>query len=114
MTGMIGRNRNTNDVATVITYEVNPTNAITVAAANSSRIHLSISLDVGLTSRRAFIRLYPASDDNDKKGSLLALELLGNDALVVFNWEMTPDNVYTGPVSMISVAGTFNVHVTEY
>ena len=114
MTAILGRNRNTNDVAVVTTFEVNPLTAITVAAPNPTRIHVSISLDAGVTSRRVFVRSYPASDDNDKKGDLLAVEFLGNDALVIFNWETPPDNIYTGEISMISVSGTFNVHVTEY
>tara|TARA_R110002096_G_C14430876_1_gene709889 strand:+ start:157 stop:501 length:345 start_codon:yes stop_codon:yes gene_type:complete len=114
MASIRGRNTNSNSEATVTTYEVNPGTATTVAAANPDRMYLSVALDVGTTARHAYVRLYPAGTDNIKKGDPLAVETDGNDNIFTLVWRMTPDNVYTGEVSVITTVGTFDVHVTEY
>ena len=109
-----GRNSNTNDAATISTQPIDSVTAVMVAAANPDRIFLEISLSVGITDIDAYVRLYPAGTDDIKKGSVLTRRTASNDALFSPVWRMSPDNIYTGEISMISASGTFDIHVTEY
>jgi hypothetical protein len=111
---MIGRNTNTHDVATVTSVTVNSVTATTLAVANEKRIFFHVSLEPGVTNEDAFIRLYPAGTDDLSKGMVLSRDTFGNSNLFKPAWEMTPDNVYTGEISAISLNGTFNLLVTEY
>ena len=110
----IGRNINSNDTASVTTYELNGTTAKAIALPNDKRIHLSVSIDCGIGDACAFIRLYPAAADSDKKGDIIQRRTSGNDALFLARWVMTPDNIYRGEISAITDGPVLNVHVTEY
>lgn len=102
------------DTATVTTYTINSVTATTIAVSNTSRIAFIASLDAGTADVNLFIRLYPAATDNIQKGIILARRTSSNDALYHPVWQMDGDNIYTGEISAITSAGTFDVHVTEY
>lgn len=61
-----------------------------------------------------FIRLYPASDDNDHKGVVITRDTFGNSNLFKPGWRMSADNIYTGEISALSSVGSVDIHVTEY
>ena len=110
----IGRNVNSNDEAVVTSYNLNDTTATTIALPNKNRIYLSVSIDCGIGDTCAFIRLYPAATDNDKKGDIIQRVTSSNDSLFLARWQMTPDNTFTGEISALCDAGSVTVHVTEY
>lgn len=110
----VGRNINSNTEASVRTIEINSVTATTISAINLERIFFHVSLEPGITNEDAFIRLYPAGTDDLSKGMVLSRDTFGNSNLFKPAWEMTPDNVYTGEISAISLNGTFNLLVTEY
>lgn len=114
MAKMIGRNLNSNDVASVNKVEINSVNATTIALPNDKRIYLSVFLDPSNIDVNVFIRLYPASDDNIKQGEILTRVQLGNANLFNPNWVMLVDNPYHGEISAISDSGTFDINITEY
>jgi hypothetical protein len=114
MAEMIGRNINSNDTAVVSTYELNSVTATVISAAEPSRIHFSACLDSDTTSVDVFIRLYPASADALMRGEVLTRDTFGNSSLFRPSWTMTPDNIYTGEISAISLSGIVFLHVTEY
>lgn len=113
MVSKVGNNRNTQDTVVTTTVPVNSLTAVTLAAANPDRLWLRISLDSGLSNTEAFIREYPAADDNIKHGELLIREISSNHSLFNPIYKTDPDNVYTGEVSGIAFAGSFNLHVME-
>lgn len=114
MTLSIGRNRNTNDTATVTEVTVNSTDAVTLVPANPNRTALIVTLNSGLFDISVFVRLYAAATDNLKKGILLNRVTSGNDTFDMGRWQMLPDNIYTGEISAIAESGTINLHITEY
>ena len=114
MTESIGRNKNTNTVATVTTVTINSSTATVLCAENLRRNVFIVNLDPDISNIDAFIRLYPASDDNTARGILLTRRVFGNDNLYYPCWHMPVDNIYTGEISAISDAGTFDLHITEY
>lgn len=114
MAVQIGRNRNTNDEATVTTVTLNSVTATTVAASNVDRISFLASLDAGITNVDVFIRYYPAATDNNQAGYLIARRTANNDAFFFPNHEMPVDNIYTGEISAITASGTVDIHITEY
>lgn len=110
MTLSIGRNRNSNDVADVkVGVELNSTTTTIIAAANPDRI--SFMVDNNSNIKEAWIKLQPASTDDDKKGIFLARRV---DASGETKWRMDPDNIYTGEISAIADSGSPLVYVTEY
>ena len=113
MTKMIGRNINVTDEVVTTTVEVNSVTATTLAAANPNRLWLRISLDSGLANTEAFIREYPAADDDIKHGELLIREIASNHSLFNPIYKTDPDNVYTGEVSAIAFIGSFDLHIME-
>ena len=110
---ILGRNTNSNDIATVTTYAINSVTPTTVSIAQD-RIFIEICLGVGITDVDAYLRLYPAALDSIQQGTILTRRTASNDALFSPIWRMAADNIYTGEISMISASGTFNIHVTEY
>jgi len=115
MTFKIGRNRNTNDTATVSTVALNATTATTIAAANTDRIFLHISVEGTATPDVCvYVRLYAAATDNTKAGVMLGVNTSGNNNVFAVSWEMPTDNIYTGELSAILDSGTANVFITEY
>lgn len=109
-----GRNVNFNDTATVTTVPVNSVTATVAAAANPKRRFLRIDLDPEMVDRDVFVRLYPAADDDLPRGMVLTRRSFANDSLFNPFWESMPDNPYTGEVSVLSLTGLIDVHVTEY
>jgi hypothetical protein len=111
---IIGRNQNTNDIAVVTTYTVNSTTATTISAVNLDRISFEVHLDPDSTDVEVLVRLYPAADDNLKRGNALVRDTFGAYSLFKPDWRMQSDNMYTGEISAISVSGNVDIHVTEY
>lgn len=110
----IGRNRNTNDVARVEQLTILSTQSSKIADVNAKRIFFNVSLDADTDTVDLIIRLYPNGDDNDKRGITLTRRLAGNDSMFNLTWTMPTDNIYTGEISAISVAGDIAITVTEY
>lgn len=108
MTLQLGRNINKADIATVSdAIAVNTSTSVKVADANPDRIFLHINNDAN--DLAFWIKLQPASIDNDKKGIFADKEAKGR-----FDWEMPSDNIYTGEISVVSDASNQNIYVTEY
>ena len=114
MTESIGNNRNTNDTATVTAYTVNSTTATMISAANLRRINFSACLDPGTTTVDVYIRYYPASTDNIKRGDVITRDTFSNSSLFRPVHSMCSTNKYTGEISAISMSGSVVIHVTEY
>ena len=110
----IGRNTNTNTDAVIATVEANNLTSTTLIAANPDRFCLNVSMDAGVSDINVYIKLQAASVDNVKAGIILSRRTIGNDKFDIFRWDMTPDNIYTGEISIISDVGTVDIHVTEY
>lgn len=99
------RTKNTNDGATTGTVVVNSSTAQTLVPANPERIGLIVSHP---GTQELWIRFYPAAQDNDQTG--IYLENNGERT-----WQMTPDNIYTGEVSVImDGGGNKTIHYTEW
>ena len=113
MTKSIKRVINTTDEPTTTTVSINSVTATVIAPANPRRMYVRISMDEGVDDNEAFIREYPAGDDNLKRGILLIRDTSSNHSIIRLNYATLPDNVYTGEISAISLFGTFNLHVTE-
>ena len=109
-----GRNKNTNDIAVIITAEANNLTSTTLITANPERLFINISMDAGVSDINVFVKLQAANVDNVKSGIILSRRTIGNDKFDVFRWDMPPDNIYTGEISIISDIGTVDIHVTEY
>ncbi len=108
MVQKIGRNKNTNDEATVLAeVELNSSTDTVLLPANPNRIALHVNNNS--STRGVWIKLQPAGQDNDKKGIYLAER---NRNPVPYN--MTPDNIYTGEVCAIADSGSPSVYITEY
>ena len=104
----IGRNINTADEATIGSgVTLNDTTSTNLVGENLKRIFLRI--DAHFTDKASWIKLQDASVDNDKKGIFLNEKEKG-----VMFWEMSPDNIYTGPVCGIADSGNPEIFVTEY
>ena len=101
-----GRNSNTNDVATITTIVLNDSTSTTVAPPNVNRTFIHITNADAV--KAAWVKLQPASVDNDKKGVFLAARGSGPGLT------MTPDNIYTGEISAIADQGSDTVYITEY
>lgn len=94
MVQIIGRTQNTSDTAIVTDFvEVNTDNAFTVSPANKRRVFFAITI----LEKDAYIRFVPASTDPAiRKGIFIKKNL---------TYEMAPDNIYTGEVSIINKKG---------
>lgn len=108
MTATLERTQNLNDAASVNSgVTLNGTTSVKIADANPTRIYFYVTNDG--SSEEAWIKLQAASIDNGKKGIFL-----NKKAIYRNDWEMALDNVYTGEICAIAVAGTPTVFVTEY
>jgi len=101
-----GRTINTHDEATQGSVTAIGT-SITVIAANPERIYFSINN--GAASESCWVKLQAASVDNVKEGEFLAEKGEGRTF-----WEMPPDNIYTGEISVIRENSNVIVFFTEY
>ena len=110
---LIGRNINTIDDVTTTTVTINSVTATELLPANSKRIYAIVNLSSGSADIEAFVRKYDATTDNIKQGRLLVRATSGNNNLYRPVWKTEIDNPYTGPVSAISVLGSFDLHVEE-
>ena len=81
--------------------------SVKIADANIDRKFFSVCTDGD--NQAVWIKLQPASDDNDKKGIWIEAKIGA-----INYWEMLTDNIYTGEISAISNGGNVNVYVTEY
>ena len=102
---MVGRNRNTNDEATMGSISsITNTTTVTVVPANANRIFFCINNDDAVTSM--WVKLQAASVDNDLTGIFVPKGAA---------WAMPVDNVYTGEISVIANgAAGVDVHYVEY
>lgn len=98
------RTTNSNNEAALTSVALNASTSIKIADActNGCRVFLAIS---NKSSQDVWIKLQPASTDNDKKGIFLPKKSY---------WEMPIDNIYIGEVSSISETGTPTIYITEY
>lgn len=108
MAKMTGRNVNVSDTATVTgPINVGAVTSVVIAAANPERIGLSVNS--GDSIKPVWIKLQPATTDNDLKGIFLSERGLGLN-----RWDMPTDNPYTGEICAISDSSTNEVYVTEW
>lgn len=114
MARLTGRNQNTNDQAVQTRITINSATAVKLVDPNPDRIYFSVCLAPALNDVDAYIRLYPTADNNDKVGEVLTRTISGNNSLFRSSWQMPVDTIYTGEISAISDAGSFDVIVTEY
>jgi hypothetical protein len=109
MTLDVAKNISFNTDANIVTVSVDSTTSSTLIAAqdinnDGKRIKVLVCND---GNKLLWVKLQPASTDNDKKGiSVLpgtSMKLIGDD------------DIYTGEISAIfEVGGARNVHVTWY
>lgn len=102
----------TAETANIAAITLNNATATKIADANVNRRFLSIALDPrgGSTARTVWLKLGPASDNNDKKGIPLVRIDTGAGP-----WTMPTDAVYIGEVSAILEDGiNALIYVTEY
>lgn len=109
----IGRNINTTDTVATTSVTINSVTATTLLAANPNRLWAKVSLAAGTLDQQAYIRDYAAATDNIKKGEVIARVTSGNNNLFKPLYQTDTDNVYTGEISAIALAGTFTVHIME-
>ena len=104
----IGRNRNVNPTANVPdAIALNTSTSTIIAAANPDRTYFIVcNPNEGMD---AFIKLQPASTDNDKKGIPLSRIIRAQS-----RWEMPRDNIYPGEISAIADNGALEIFITEY
>lgn len=117
MVARINRNRNTNPVAdNKVAIAVNDTTAVTLDAADTSRIFFEVSILPAVTDVCVFIRIYPASDDNIERGVWIGRFNFGNDVFFRPSWRMPEDNICTDEISAILLSGDpdENVYVVTY
>jgi len=110
----IGRNRNTTDTATSSPVALNSSTAVKLADANPNRIFFNVTINGGSSDERIFIKLQAASIDNVKTGIWIGRSLDEDGSYFKVDWEMSPDNIYTGEISAIMDSGSHTVHFTEY
>jgi hypothetical protein len=110
----VGRNINSNDVATVTRVTVNSVTATTIANANPERINLSVCLAHSTIDVDVAVRAYPAATDNNLDGEILTRHTVGNANLFRPSWTMPTDNPYIGELSAMSESGLVDIIVTEW
>ena len=113
----IDRNRNTNDTADVkAAITVNNTTSVVLAAANLNRIFFEVNNLPKATDVCVFIRPYPAAQDTIRRGAWVGRFNFANDTVFRSFWRMPKDNIYTGEISAILLAGQpdEDVYVIEY
>lgn len=104
----IGRNRNTNEAANVNAgIVVNAVTSTKILDANPNRVALHINNNAGI--RPCWIKLQDTDTDDIKKGIFLAASNKG-----ISQWDMSPDNIYTGEICAMSDSGTEIIYATEY
>ena len=102
MTLMKGRTRNTNDEADVPSaIATNSSTSVVIAAANPDRLFFRVCMDRGTNNRDVWVRLYPSSQDNLKRGICIGRRLDEDGSYDRMDWEMPVDNIYTGEISAI-------------
>lgn len=109
MVAKVGRNINIQDTVVTTTVTVNAATATTLLAANPDRLWAKVCVDAGGGFVEVFIRDYAAATDNIKKGEIISR----TNGKIYTVYKTVTDNIYTGEISAISVAGGFDVHVME-
>lgn len=107
MAKKIERTTNRNTQAQVAVTALNDATAVVIASADADRIYFQVNHDNAAMG--VWIRLYPAAQDNDKRGIFLTPKT-GSSV----TWEMPVDNVYVGEISAIAEVGNPNAYTTEY
>lgn len=107
MAKTVGRSINKNDTAVTTQVALNNSTAVTISAADPTRIFFHVNNDNA--SHAFWVRLYPAATDNIKQGIFVS----SKSGLKSF-WEMMEDNIYTGEISAIAVTDSPTAYVTEY
>lgn len=108
MAVFIGGNLNKNDVAVqVFGYEVNSSMATTISIVNLERIFFHVANN--FADKAIWVRLYPAAQDNIKRGIFLNGKEQGRT-----DWDMPSGAIYTGEISVVAEEDTHDIYVTEY
>lgn len=111
------RTINTNNEANVpLLITANATTAVTVIGINLERTFFEIDILPKMTDVCVFIRLYEAAQDDIMRGAWIGRFTFGNSTFFREHWRMPTDNIYTGEISVILLAGDPNedVYITEY
>ncbi len=106
-----GRNTNANDKAEVTVVTLNSTTSVVLAQANPNRVFFRA--DNNGNNNGVWLKLQPASLDDDKKGIYLSKNI-PSEAPGEVCWEMPTDNVYTGEICAIAAADSPDIYITEY
>lgn len=106
----IGRNINTNPIATTTVVTLNNATATKIADANPDRISLEVHVDGVMGNNSIFIKPQPAAIDNIKAGYWTGKQGVAFKT----SWPMSTDNIYTGEVSAIVSGNDIDVMVMEY
>lgn len=113
-----GGNINWNDEPTVTRVTVGTVAAVTLAAPNPKRVHISFCLafDQNNADVDVAIRAYPALTDNIVNGEMLTRHTAGNANLFRPSWQTPASNPSRGEFSAISAPGSGDVDiiVTEW
>jgi len=108
MTEVIGSNSSRGDEVTQVdSYVLNSATAIIIAVTNERRLFFHV--DNNFSDKAAWVRLYPAAQDNIKRGIFINGKEQGRT-----DWEMPPGSIYTGEISAIAEEGVPTIYVTEY
>lgn len=108
MTALIGSNRSTNNEAVQVeSYLLNSATATVIATANEERLFFHV--DNNFSDKAAWVRLYPAAQDDIKQGIFVNGKEQGRT-----HWETPSSVMYTGEISAIAEEGTPTIYVTEY
>ncbi len=96
------------ETANIFEFALNANTSTIICPANSERRFFCA--DNNFNNMAVWIKLQPATKDNDQKGIFLqSLAVRGFTA-----WEMPQNAIYTGEISAIADAGTPTISVTEY
>ena len=103
MSLVIGRNRNTNNEATLSdAITLNSSTSIKILDSDTKRIYTGIS---NIGNQDVWLKLQAASVDNEKKGIFIPSRSF---------YELPPDNVYTGEISAITMVGAGKIFITNF
>ncbi|MCK5216597.1 MAG: hypothetical protein KAJ93_02350 [Methanosarcinales archaeon] len=86
---------------------LNSSTSTVIAEANPDRKYFHVSSSG--TPNEVWIKLQPASVDDDKKGIFLVASVGGDGS-----WEMPSNSIYTGEISAIAGSNGPTVSVTEF
>lgn len=93
---------NENDGSEFNEYSLNDSTSTAIKTAGENFIFFQVTNE---TNRDVYIKLQAASADNLKEGIILPRGSI---------WEMSKDNLYTGEISAIAVAGSPAIQTNQF